>query len=53
MIPDLGKYGTEVMAAYIITILLLVILVAVSLRKSIKAKRLLEIQEEKVRAHGR
>lgn len=45
MIPDLGKYATDVLSAYAIAILLLVALVAVSLRQSAKARKALEDAE--------
>lgn len=53
MIPDLGKYNTEVLSAYAVSVLLLVLLVLLSLRAGAKAKRGLERAEEKVRNHGR
>ena len=34
MIPDLGKYATEVLAAYGVSIVLLVVIVALSVRRS-------------------
>ena len=40
--PDLGKYATEVLLSYGVTILLVVGLVWVSWRQSVAAKRRLE-----------
>lgn len=40
--PDLGKYATEVLAAYGISIALLVLLIAVVWSRSRKAKKALE-----------
>lgn len=51
--PDLGKYAFEVSAAYVITIALLFILIALSIRTAAKAKRLLENQEERIRKNGK
>ena len=53
MMPDLGKYAAEVISAYGIAILLLISLVALSIRASAQAKRALDAQEEKARKHGR
>jgi len=53
MMPDLGKYAFEVSAAYVISITLLLILVAVSIRKAAKAKRMLQQQEDRVRKNGK
>jgi heme exporter protein D len=53
MMPDLGKYAFEVSAAYVISIALLLLLIAVSMRKAAKAKRLLEQQEDRIRKNGK
>ena len=49
MIPDLGKYATDVLSAYAIAILLLVALVAVSLRQSGKARKALKDAEQRAK----
>ena len=46
MIPDLGKYAADVLSAYAIALVLLVALVAISLRQSAKAKQALERLEK-------
>lgn len=45
MIPDLGKYAVEVLAAYGVSIALLVILVVASVRRSRKVAAQLEAVE--------
>ncbi|KRS15842.1 hemagglutination activity protein [Roseovarius indicus] len=50
--PDLGKYAETVLSAYAVSIVLLVVLVALSLRRSRKVKDQLEAVEKKVRKHG-
>ncbi|MEQ9242730.1 heme exporter protein CcmD [Roseovarius indicus] len=52
MMPDLGKYAETVLSAYAVSIVLLVVLVALSLRRSRKVKAQLEAVEKKVRKHG-
>ena len=52
MMPDLGKYAETVLSAYAVSIVLLVVLVALSLRRSRKVKDRLEAVEKKVRKHG-
>ena len=42
MMPDLGKYADTVLSSYIVSIALLVLLVAMSLRASRKARAELE-----------
>ncbi len=49
MIPDLGKYATDVLSAYAIAVLLLVALVAVSLRQSAKARKALQDAEQRTK----
>ncbi|SHG79198.1 heme exporter protein D [Cognatiyoonia sediminum] len=44
--PDLGKYATEVLLSYGVTILLVAGLVWVSWRQSVAAKRRLEALED-------
>ena len=45
MIPDLGKYGFEVASAYAVSILLLLVIVALSWRQSVAQRRALEAAE--------
>lgn len=45
MIPDLGKYGTEVGAAYAVSLLMLVCIVGLSWLQSRRQKRLLDAAE--------
>lgn len=49
MIPDLGKYATDVLSAYAIALVLLIGLVALSLRQSAKARKALNDAERKSR----
>ena len=44
--PDLGNYAIEVLSAYAVTIGLIVILVVVSLRQSVRMRRALKEVEE-------
>ena len=46
MMPELGKYAVEVLSAYAVTILLMVVLLAASLRQSAKTKAALRDVEE-------
>jgi heme exporter protein D len=48
MMPDLGKYADTVMAAYAVSIALLLVLVGWSLWKGAKVKRALEAQEARM-----
>lgn len=50
MMPDLGKYTDVVLSAYGVSIALLVILVAVSLRQARKAR--VELERIEGRRHG-
>ncbi len=52
MMPDLGKYAEAVLSAYAVSILLLVALVWISLRRARKVKRELEKVERKAGKHG-
>lgn len=45
MMPDLGKYAAEVQGAYIATIVILVLLVAVSWMRSRALRRALDAAE--------
>lgn len=49
MMPDLGKYADTVLSAYVVSIVLLVVLVAMSLRSSRKARAELEKVETRRR----
>ena len=46
MIPDLGKYAVEVLSTYLITLVMLFALVALSLRQSAKARTALKCAEK-------
>lgn len=50
MIPDLGKYGFEVASAYVVSIVLLLAIIGLSWRQSVKQRRALETAE--ARRHG-
>ncbi len=52
MIPDLGKYADAVLSAYGVSLLLLVGLVWLSLRRAKKVKRELEQIEGKGKTDG-
>ncbi|MCI5111516.1 MAG: heme exporter protein CcmD [Marivita sp.] len=47
MMPDLGKYAFEVLSSYAVTIVLLVGLVAASLRRARQARRALDDVEQR------
>jgi heme exporter protein D len=47
MIPDLGKYAADVLSAYAIALILLIGLVAISLRQAARARTALQKVEEK------
>ena len=49
---ELGKYAGTVLAAYGVTILLVLGLVALSLRKGARVKRALEAQERRMAKNG-
>jgi heme exporter protein D len=49
MMPDLGKYAEAVLSSYIVSIVLLVLLVAMSLRASKKARAELQKLEDRRR----
>lgn len=52
MIPDLGNYAVEVMSAYVLSILLLVAIVAVSLRRGRKVRgQLVKVEARKESAN--
>ncbi len=52
MMPDLGKYAETVLSAYAISLLLLVLLVWLSFRRSRRIKAELETIEKKAKRHG-
>ena len=52
MIPDLGKYAVEVMSAYGVSLLLLAVLVATTLRRGRAARAELREIERKVGKDG-
>ncbi len=49
---DLGKYAGTVLGAYGVTVVLLLGLVWLSLRKSAKMRKRLEAQERRMGRHG-
>jgi heme exporter protein D len=52
MIPDLGKYQTEVLSAYAVSIALIVVLVVVSVVRARKARTILEDVEQRGQKNG-
>lgn len=52
MMPELGKYASAVLSSYGISLALLVLLVAVSVRRSRKVKAELARVETKGKANG-
>lgn len=52
MIPDLGKYHTEVLSAYAVSIALIIAIVAVSIWRSRKTKAALAEVENRSRLNG-
>lgn len=52
MMPDLGKYADYVLSSYAVSIVLLLVLVFVSLRRARKVKDQLEAIEKKVKTDG-
>lgn len=50
--PDLGKYAETVLSAYGVSIVLILGLVWVSIRRSNKIKKQLQDVENKVKKHG-
>ena len=47
MMPDLGKYAGDVLSAYAVSILLIVLLVALSLWRSRRVARALDEEERR------
>ena len=52
MIPDLGKYGTVVLSAYGITIILILALTILSLRRARKTRAQLAALEARRKKNG-
>ena len=52
MMPDLGKYAETVLSAYAVSLVLIVVLVLLSLRRGHKVKAQLGAVEKKVRKNG-
>ena len=52
MMPDLGKYADTVLSAYAVTILLIVALVAFSLRRAARVRAALRAQEARMGRDG-
>jgi len=52
MMPDLGKYAVEVASSYVVSILLLAVLVAMSLRRAAVVRRKLQETEERLERDG-
>ncbi len=52
MTPELGKYATEVLSSYAVSIALIVALVAVSILRARKARAQLEDVEKRSRRNG-
>ncbi len=53
MMPDLGKYTSEVLSAYGVTLLLLAVLVLMSLRRGRKARAALKQAEQETSRNGK
>lgn len=50
--PDMGKYAETVLAAYVVSLVLIVVLVGISLWRSSKVKKELQALEKKVKSNG-
>lgn len=50
--PDLGKYADAVLSSYAVSLLLIVILVALSWRRAVRVKKALEEFEGKGKSDG-
>ena len=50
MIPDLGKYADAVLSSYAVSIVLLILLVALSIRQARKAR--IELEQVEGRRNG-
>ncbi|WP_409202545.1 heme exporter protein CcmD [Sulfitobacter sp. S223] len=53
MMPELGKYATEVLSAYGITLLLMLALLVQTLRRGAKARAALRQAEQETARHGK
>lgn len=42
LMPELGKYATEVLSSYVVSLVLIVVFVAISVHRSRKVRRALE-----------
>jgi heme exporter protein D len=49
MMPELGKYATEVLSSYVISLGLLVVLIGLSVARARKVRRQLDEIEERVK----
>ncbi len=52
MMPDLGKYAFAVLASYGVSLALIVVLVALSIRRARRVRAELQKIEERVKRHG-
>lgn len=52
MMPDLGKYAEAVLSSYAVSILLIAVLIAVSVRRSNRMRKDLQDVENKVKSNG-
>ena len=52
MMPELGKYAETVLSAYAVSLVLLVALIWISIRRAKKIKKQLESVESKVKPNG-
>ena len=52
MMPDLGKYADAVLSSYAVTIVLLVLLVGLTLRRGRKARSVLDEIERRRNSNG-
>lgn len=52
MMPDLGKYADAVLSSYAVSILMIVVLVLLSVRRSNRVKKELQEVESKVKSNG-
>lgn len=52
MMPDLGKYTEAVLSSYAVSILMIVVLVLLSVRRSNRVKKELQDVESKVKSNG-
>jgi len=52
MMPDLGKYTITVLGSYVVTLVLLAGLVAITLIRGARVRRALEAQEKRMKKNG-